>query len=57
MTNPLIVADAATIDAAWMTMALRAAGVLGSGSVAGLACALVAEASAQRVAPRPEPHR
>ncbi len=36
MTNPLIVADAATIDAAWMTTALRHAGVLGSGSVTGL---------------------
>ena len=28
-----------------------------SGSVAGLVCALVAEALAQRVVPRPEPHR
>jgi hypothetical protein len=36
MTNPLIVADAAKIDAAWMTMALRAAGVLGGGRVTGL---------------------
>lgn len=36
MTNPLIVADPAQIDAAWMTMALRHAGVLGAGSVRSL---------------------
>ncbi|MGL4543048.1 MAG: phosphotransferase [Polymorphobacter sp.] len=36
MTNPLIVTNPARIDAAWMTMALRAAGVLGAASVANI---------------------
>lgn len=33
MTNPLILADPAKVDAAWLTMALRHAGVLGAASV------------------------
>jgi len=35
MKNPLIVADPLQIDAAWLTMALRHAGVLGSANVRG----------------------
>ncbi len=37
MTNPLIVADPQQIDAAWLTLALRHAGVLGTASVRGFA--------------------